>query len=587
MRQAAALAVLAAMIAACGEPGATRYQGTPPPEAVAFGDCAFCHRGEALAVLPVAAELTCTTCHADARAGSVGPGHRARPPATLVPSFPASGHNLATLVPYGSCAYCHASTGLALSTSAPELRCEQCHTTALAASYGRGHRSLPGAKLVPSPSSAPHSTGSLAPWGTCALCHATIAASLAQTFGATDATACLTCHDEKPGVPFGPSHASRPGGSRVPSPAASPHRPEAEASWGECVLCHNRDARSLESLLGPPDEFSCLTCHVPGSVATFGPGHRLRPPSALVPDPPPLPHAPTASRSLATCALCHQSLAAAVAPVAAALTCEVCHSPSTPGTFGPGHRALPSPSLVPAFLGPSHELGQLSTFGSCAFCHRDRADALAWSGAAALGCTLCHRQEQAPFGPGHRSLPGPERVPSFIGPPHADATLRPFGSCALCHRNRTEQFLSFAHGELFIECSRCHAAHDTIAYGPGHATTVACVECHGTERRTHRDPASDSDSECAVCHDPHGSDNLFLIVRTLRAPAETLAPICFNSLAGLGAGSFASPNPPGTGLCEVCHTQTRFYRADGSGAPHFTFPCFTCHPHALGFSVRP
>jgi hypothetical protein len=39
-------------------------------------------------------------------------------------------------------------------------------------------------------------------------------------------------------------------------------------------------------------------------------------------------------------------------------------------------------------------------------------------------------------------------------------------------------------------------------------------------------------------------------------------------------------------VCEVCHTTTRFYRSDGTGEAHFGFPCYTCHPHDVGFLPR-
>jgi hypothetical protein len=61
----------------------------------------------------------------------------------------------------------------------------------------------------------------------------------------------------------------------------------------------------------------------------------------------------------------------------------------------------------------------------------------------------------------------------------------------------------------------------------------------------------------------------------------------FQNLRGSDDAGFTSATAPGAGLCEVCHTTTRYFRGDGTGDPHFVFPCFTCHPHALGFSVRP
>jgi predicted CXXCH cytochrome family protein len=248
---------------------------------------------------------------------------------------------------------------------------------------------------------------------------------------------------------------------------------------------------------------------------------------------------------------------------------------------------LPSPSLVPAFLGADHQLGERAPFGSCAFCHSDKVDAVRNNGGADLGCLLCHEREQGPFGPGHRSIPSPSQVPSFVGTAHGDPTLRAFGSCAFCHRSKTDQALQFRHGNLALDCDRCHLARQDAAFGPGHATVTPCSACHGSERQTHHDPQEGTPYACAICHDPHGSENLFLIARFFRTPSGELRALRFDNLGGLADGGFASVSEPGTGLCETCHEKTRFFRFDGSGEPHFAFPCFTCHPHRLGFSVRP
>ena len=44
-------------------------------------------------------------------------------------------------------------------------------------------------------------------------------------------------------------------------------------------------------------------------------------------------------------------------------------------------------------------------------------------------------------------------------------------------------------------------------------------------------------------------------------------------VTGLGAG---------TGLCEVCHDATLFYRHDGGPLPHHQKRCTECHTHAAG-----
>jgi predicted CXXCH cytochrome family protein len=122
--------------------------------------------------------------------------------------------------------------------------------------------------------------------------------------------------------------------------------------------------------------------------------------------------------------------------------------------------------------------------------------------------------------------------------------------------------------------------------GPGHRTTAACADCHSAALvATHVPP--NMPIACAGCHDPHGSDNLFLVRDVITTPAGVDRPVVFtDAVTGRADGSFASASAPGTGLCEVCHSTTAFYRADGGGTPHFTTLCTRCHPHAAGFLPR-
>ncbi|MBI5558009.1 MAG: CxxxxCH/CxxCH domain-containing protein [Deltaproteobacteria bacterium] len=61
------------------------------------------------------------------------------------------------------------------------------------------------------------------------------------------------------------------------------------------------------------------------------------------------------------------------------------------------------------------------------------------------------------------------------------------------------------------------------------------------------------------------------------------------SFAGSPAGladneSGAATDPTPNGVCQVCHTQTRHWRSDGTLADHFNGEnCISCHEHELGF----
>lgn len=157
-----------------------------------------------------------------------------------------------------------------------------------------------------------------------------------------------------------------------------------------------------------------------------------------------------------------------------------------------------------------------------------------------------------------------------------------YGDCAFCHDPiATSLTVNGGHGSLAIKCQVCHEQLLDIP-GPGHESVPQCATCHPA-KETHHDPAAGTPQQCQVCHTPHGSPNLFLVNTSILTPQDEEAPITFTNLTGKADDSFASVSDPGTGVCEVCHTTTKFYNNTGTGEPHFGFPCYTCHPHDAGF----
>ncbi len=178
---------------------------------------------------------------------------------------------------------------------------------------------------------------------------------------------------------------------------------------------------------------------------------------------------------------------------------------------------------------------------------------------------------------------GTDNAPQYSGgpPPVADV----YGQCSFCHDELATHMVQFGgHGSLRIKCERCHAEDLTPGLvGPDHRSTPQCTDCHA-EQMTHMDPAAGTPSECVVCHTPHGSPNLFLVNQQVTDPLGVAHDIDFTRIAGKADGGLASAGAPGTGLCEVCHTTTEFYRNDGTGSAHFTNTCVVCHTHAGAFA---
>jgi len=357
--------------------------------------------------------------------------------------------------------------------------------------------------------------------------------------------------------------------------------PTAEQAYGLCASCHLPIANRM--LVSAP-ALRCETCHADATPNAYGPGHRTLPTQAQVPHFPDPSHAAGASGIFRQCAYCHDNFATNLVPYSDDFRCETCHVDQLLPTFSPEHRSLPGPELVPAFAGPQHALTPAQRgYGYCAFCHDDKVTNMIASDGD-LTCQYCHRDKLSEeYGPDHQSIPGPELVPSFPGPAHALGAEKVYAECAYCHNHVTvDAVTTSGHGSQSLECEGCHTNLTPGQVGPGHRSITTCKQCHQGPR-THHDPLVGTAFECAICHTPHGSRNILLVQPVIDTPQGGPQAVVFTNLDGLADGSFASVSRPGSGVCEICHTATEFYRANGTGEPHYPYPCFTCHPHAVGF----
>jgi predicted CXXCH cytochrome family protein len=166
----------------------------------------------------------------------------------------------------------------------------------------------------------------------------------------------------------------------------------------------------------------------------------------------------------------------------------------------------------------------------------------------------------------------------------------PQSKCSDCHSNLVDNWLSHSSSHsLLFTCEFCHEQKKNTG-SAGHMANSECNECH-TEVM-HFPLISLTRSQCTVCHNPHGSSNLYLIKESIEFDKNPESPVIFHSLAGKGDYSFAELGEDeggkngmarGTGLCEVCHSTTIYYNSSGNGAEHFTERCIDCHKHTLGF----
>jgi predicted CXXCH cytochrome family protein len=336
-------------------------------------------------------------------------------------------------------------------------------------------------------------------------------------------------------------------------------RADGVADAGVCARCHEAQPALAAEAGGHAPFLDCIVCHEDRRPNRFGHGHRAIPTSCTahhktaVETHPAPPRARRPSRERRRCLACHDAHGSTNSHLVR--TAIRRGGRLRPIDFQDAGGAVSGGFVDPAAPGR----------GLCEVCHRDtryyRADGRGESHFTE-DCALCH-----------------DHGASF-GPVITDA------SCATCHADEAERLSRPGlHQQKFGgTCSSCHAEASPDP-GPGHRATSACADCHSRERvATHVPPGRAI--PCTQCHEPHGSDNVRLVRDVVHTFQGHDQPVEFERLTGRADGSFASESEPGTGLCEICHTRTRFYRADGGGEPHYAETCVQCHSHAAGFAPR-
>ena len=132
-----------------------------------------------------------------------------------------------------------------------------------------------------------------------------------------------------------------------------------------------------------------------------------------------------------------------------------------------------------------------------------------------------------------------------------------------------------------IECSSCHKIHYS-SVNDGNLLRVVnddnlCRSCH-----TYTGHMTFS---CRTCHQPHNNNkiNIYLIKDTVATPNSGNKPVLFTSVSG--TNSYADGNIDYDGICEVCHTTTKYHQNNTAGdhSHNAGTNCVNCHTHENNF----
>jgi DmsE family decaheme c-type cytochrome len=172
--------------------------------------------------------------------------------------------------------------------------------------------------------------------------------------------------------------------------------------------------------------------------------------------------------------------------------CETCHGPGSAHVDSEGD---PTKITRIPLLSPEKQSAV------CLTCHEHDAQ-MFWQGGThetrGLACETCH------------SIHKPKEEPYQL----KDA--REYDLCFTCHKRQKGQFFLASHHPMRegkITCSDCHNPHGTLTDYQISANSIPekCYQCHAEKRGPFLWEHPPVREDCALCHDPHGSNHIKLL----------------------------------------------------------------------------
>ncbi|MBK5276767.1 MAG: CxxxxCH/CxxCH domain-containing protein [Desulfuromonadales bacterium] len=278
--------------------------------------------------------------------------------------------------------------------------------------------------------------------------------------------------------------------------------------------------------------------------------------------------------STATCTSCHDPSAAGSGShsqhKADGISCGQCHNTTalSATTQVPGNTTHLNGQVDVVIAPINNKSGGMNFTGNnCSgiSCHGNGTQTVSW-GNVTTTCESCH------VGSSLSVIDGVQAQDRTLSATKGHGKPGILNICLDCHdTNKQHRGGAGMLNDRFIGLlnTKCDYCHDDTSLIPN--PTFNNMKSHiDTNGRI---------SDCADCHDPHGTTNLAMIRTTVLGHSIT-----FTTEAEL------IDQTTNRGFCQVCHTKTKYFRAGVPETIHDSTACFSCHDHKSpngGFLTKP
>ncbi len=219
-------------------------------------------------------------------------------------------------------------------------------------------------------------------------------------------------------------------------------------------------------------------------------------------------------------------------------SCESCHGPGQAHVDASGDK-----TKIITFKGTDAKAFNRQ----CLACHQKDSELMGFKGSAhsksGLACTECHAI--------HRSAETTRLLKNPVT-----------GLCMGCHvQTRTEFAKPYHHRvkERSMNCVDCHQPHggfERHQVREGFTGELPCFRCHADKEGPFMfEHASATIRECKACHEPHGSNNPKMLIRST---VRSLCLECHSTTQNVLTSqppSFHNVRSPRYQNCTTCHTK--------------------------------